>query len=153
MPATVHVQLDDALARREPPLVDTAGVRRLLQAAARAVLHREATVEAELSIALLDDAGIAALNQRYLAHDGPTDVISFPLYEEGEIVVGDIYIGAEQAARQAAHNGVSLEEELVRLAVHGVLHVLGYEHPEGDERTESEMWSVQEELVHRIVRG
>jgi probable rRNA maturation factor len=153
MPAKVHVQFDDVLSRRAPPFGDSAAIRRLLQVAARAVLHREHTVEAELSITLLDDDGIAALNRQYLAHDGPTDVIAFPLYEQGErTVVGDVYIGADQAARQAAGNAVPLAEELVRLTVHGVLHVLGHDHPAGDDRVDSEMWRLQEEIVQQVVR-
>ena len=153
MPARVRVQLDDALAARKPVLItDVTSTRRLLQAAARAVLQREATRQAELSITLLDDAGITSLNRQYLTHDGPTDVIAFPLYEEGEMVVGDVYIGAEQAARQASTNEVSFDEELVRLTVHGVLHVLGYDHPKGADRVQSDMWRVQEEIVHTVVR-
>jgi probable rRNA maturation factor len=152
MPATVHVQLDDVLTRREPPVADPTAIRRLLQEAARAVLRIEHTADAELSITLLDDDRIAALHRRYLARDGPTDVIAFPLYDEGETVVGDIYIGADEAARQAALHDVPVTEELVRLAVHGVLHVLGHEHPAGDERVGSPMWRLQEEIVQQVVR-
>src|SRR5687767_7286681 len=152
MPATVHVQLDDVLLGREPPFAEPAAIRRLLQVAAHAVLRRHHTTDAELSITLLDDAGIAALNRQYLAHEAPTDVIAFPLYQEGEPVVGDVYIGADQAARQAASNAVPLTEELVRLTVHGVLHVLGHDHPGGDERVESEMWRLQEEIVLQVAR-
>jgi probable rRNA maturation factor len=153
MAATVHVQLDDVLTGREPSFGDAAAIRRLLQLAARAALRRDQTGEAELSITLLDDDRIAALNRQYLAHDGPTDVISFPLYQAGETVVGDVYIGADQAARQAAANAVPLAEELVRLTVHGVLHVLGHDHPAGEERVDSEMWRLQEEIVQQVIRG
>jgi probable rRNA maturation factor len=153
MPATVHVQLADVLDRRQPAFGDSAAIRRLLRSAARAVLQRDRTVQAELSITLLDDARIAALNRQYLSRDGPTDVIAFPLYEPGEMVVGDVYIGADQAARQAVANDVPLAEELVRLTVHGVLHVLGHDHPAGDERADSAMWRLQEEIVQRVVRG
>jgi len=152
MPATVHVQLDDVLIERAPPFGEPAAIQRLLEVAARAVLQRNATTDAELSITLLDDAGITALNRQYLAHDVPTDVIAFPLYEEGEPVVGDVYIGADQAARQAASNAVPLTEELVRLTVHGVLHVLGHDHPAGAERVDSEMWRLQEEIVQQVAR-
>jgi probable rRNA maturation factor len=61
-----------------------------------------------------------------------------------------VYVGAEQAARQAAEAGVGVGEELVRLAVHGTLHVLGHEHPEGDGREESPMFALQEALVREI---
>ena len=113
----------------------------------RHVLAQEEVGDAEMSVAFLDDAGMSRLNQHYLSHSGPTDVISFPLHAEGERPLGDIYVGAEQAARQAAELGVPVEEELLRLAVHGTLHVLGYDHPEGAGREECEMYRRQEALL------
>jgi probable rRNA maturation factor len=106
---------------------------------------------AMFSITWLDDAGITRMNEEYLEHEGPTDVISFHLYEHDEVPVGDIYIGFEQAARQAAAFDTTLDEELMRLAVHGVLHVLGFEHPDGEARTDSDMWSLQEAIMAEIL--
>lgn len=125
----------------------------LLTRAAAAALDDAGAHEAELSLTLMDDAGIAELNERWLGHVGPTDVLSFPLHGEGETPAGDVYIGLEQAGRQAAELGVALEEELVRLAVHGTLHVLGHDHPEGEGRETSAMWRTQEELVARVLQG
>jgi probable rRNA maturation factor len=123
----------------------------LLARAARAVLSSGGVREAQLSIAVLDDRGIRALNREHLGHDRPTDVIAFPLWESGETVVGDVYVGVEQARRQADDEGVTLEEELVRLVVHGTLHVLGWDHSDvGVTRQDTPMWRRQEELV-RIV--
>ena len=121
----------------------------LLEAGIRAALDSSSVAEGEISLTLVDDARIRELNRRYLDRDRPTDVISFPLYEEGEPVVGDIYVGVDQARRQAVDHGVPLEEELLRLAVHGTLHALGHDHPEGDE--ESEMFRLQEELVDAVL--
>ena len=122
-----------------------------LEAAVRAVLAEEGIEVAEVSLALLDDEAIQALNRRHLGHDRPTDVIAFALWDEGEPVVGDVYIGVEEAARQAADAGVPREEELVRLAVHGTLHVLGWTHPDApDERPASPMYRHQEALVARL---
>jgi probable rRNA maturation factor len=123
-----------------------------VERAVRAVLRAEGAGAAELSVTLLDDAGIARLNEEYLHHEGPTDVISFPLPDPTGRVVGDIYIGRDQAARQAAELGADLREELLRLAVHGTLHVLGYEHPEGEGREESPMYRRQEELLAALLR-
>ena len=67
--------------------------------------------------------------------------------------MGDVYIGYEQAHRQAGELGFDPEEELVRLVVHGVLHVLGYDHPEGEDRTGSPMFERQEALVRAILEG
>ena len=119
--------------------------------AARAALSAEAVRTAEISITLLDDAEIASMNREFLSHDGPTDVISFPLYEEGEDPVGDIYVGYEQAVRQAQANDVEPREELARLAVHGVLHVLGHDHPAGARRLRSRMWQVQESIIAQVL--
>lgn len=113
-----------------------------------AALRDQGVAEAEVSVALLDDIRMQALNREYLGHDYPADVISFPLWEEGQSILGDIYIGVEQAARQGGEAGVTLEEELMRLAVHGTLHVLGLDHPEDpEERAGSEMYRVQERIV------
>ncbi len=130
--------------------LETAAVERTL----RLVLDREeAAPGARLSLALVGDAEIARLNQEYLGHSGPTDVISFPLHSGEQPPLGDIYVGAEQAARQAAEVGVPHAEELLRLAIHGALHVLGYDHPEGEERLQSRMYLRQEELLRDALRA
>lgn len=118
------------------------------RAAVEATLHDRGVEEAEVSVALLDDAAIRALNRDHLGHDRPTDVLSFALYGEGEPVLGDVYVGWEQAVRQAEPEGVDVLEEIARLAVHGTLHVLGHDHPEDAEaRTGSEMYRIQEAIV------
>lgn len=106
-----------------------------------------------LSVALVDDEDIRRLNREHLGHDRVTDVIAFPLWERGEPVVGDVYVGLEQARRQAAAEGVPFEEELVRLVVHGTLHVLGWDHPEeASERGGSPMYRLQERIVRVVVQ-
>jgi probable rRNA maturation factor len=123
-----------------------------IEAAVRHVLRAEAVAEAEISVALLGDGEIASMNEQFLSHEGPTDVISFALHEFREDPpLGDVYVGVEQAARQAAEYGVTPAEEVLRLAMHGTLHVLGYEHPDGADRTESEMFARQEELLRSFL--
>ena len=122
---------------------------------ARAALRAEQVRAALLSITVLGDRGIATINRRHLGHRGPTDVISFGFARptaDGPLV-GDVYIGLDAARRNAKAAGVTLREELVRLVVHGVLHVLGHDHPDGEERLESEMWTRQERLVRRLTKG
>lgn len=84
---------------------------------------------AELSIMLTDDAGIRELNRRYRAKDKPTDVLSFPMNDG--VVLGDIVISLPRAAAQAGEFGCTEAEELARLLVHGLLHLIGYEHVNG----------------------
>lgn len=131
----------------------TTSVKGLLRRAVRATLAAENVPDAEISVTLLDDAAIARLNEQYLSHAGPTDVLSFSLWSEGETPVGEVCIGFHHAVRQAAELGVPATEELVRLAVHGTLHVLGYSHPEGESRMESMMWALQERIVSEVVSG
>lgn len=125
----------------------------LIEAGVRAALSRRGVGRAEVSVALLDDASIQRMNRDHLSHDRPTDVISFGLWETGApVVVGDIYIGWEEAGRQAEAHGVAFEEELVRLAVHGTLHVTGMDHPEVQaERPASEMYRLQESIVAALL--
>lgn len=124
-----------------------------VEAAVRHVLRAEGVRAAEVSVALVGDGEITGLNADYLSHEGPTDVIAFALHEEGDPPLGDVYVGVEQALRQAAEYGATPAEEVLRLAVHGTLHVLGYDHPEGADRTGSEMFVRQEELLKSFLAG
>jgi probable rRNA maturation factor len=116
---------------------------------ARWVLRKENVREAELSVTFLDARAMASLNRRHLGHSGPTDVIAFEFARThpNAPLAGDIYICPEVARGNAATHGTGVREELARLVVHGTLHVLGHEHPEGPERATSPMWQRQEELL------
>ncbi len=122
----------------------------LLDAAVRLTLAAEGHDTAEISITLLDDDEIRRLNAEYLGKDVPTDVLAFALGDE-KTPLGDVYVGAAQARRQADALGVPVTEELVRLVVHGTLHALGHDHPEGDERENSPMFVRQEGLVRQVL--
>jgi len=111
---------------------------------------------AELSMVLLDTAAMADLHMRWMDLPGPTDVMSFPMdelepggrpdaLEPGPSMLGDIVLCPEFAAGQADAAGHSLGQELALLTVHGVLHLLGYDHAEPDE--EKEMFALQRELL------
>jgi probable rRNA maturation factor len=133
-------------------LVDGAlpDLERRLAGAAAATLEATGSAAGALSLTLVDDVRIAGLNQQYLGRPGTTDVLAFALHHPGEDAVGDIYIGYEQALRQAEELGIPPHEELDRLAVHGTLHVLGFDHPEGEERRDCEMWRIQERVLEQL---
>ena len=115
---------------------------------------------AELSMVLLDTAAMADLHMRWMDLPGPTDVMSFPMDElepggrpdapePGPSMLGDIVLCPQFAADQAAKVGHTLGQELALLTVHGVLHLLGYDHAEPDE--EKEMFALQRQLLEEWV--
>lgn len=114
------------------------------------VLVSQKVTHALVSITLLTPRRMAALNRKHLGHEGATDVITFGFRDPHGAVIGDVYICPALAAVNAKHFGVALREELLRLTVHATLHVLGYEHPEGEARITSRMWKLQERLLGRI---
>lgn len=121
-----------------------------LRSAISLVLRDSGIIDGEISLTLLDDSAIRELNRTHLGKDAPTDVLSFALYEGQEPVVGDVYVGYEQAAIQAAEAGISVAEELARLAIHGTLHILGHDHPDTS-RYSSEMFVLQERMVQKLL--
>lgn len=118
----------------------------VVERAARATLMDRGTAEGALSITLADDAAMTAMNRQWKGREEPTDVLAFALHGEDEPLVGDVYVGVERAVEQAADHGEPLRRELARLAIHGTLHTLGWEHPEED-RESSEMWEHQERIL------
>jgi probable rRNA maturation factor len=125
-----------------------------LAEAARVTLRAEKVRHALISVTMVTGPRIAAINAKHLGRRGATDVISFGFARErGGPVVADIYIAPAVARANARRNGVGVREECVRLVVHGVLHALGYDHPDGDARLRSPMWQRQEELVRRAMRA
>lgn len=123
-----------------------------VRATARAVLSAERVGTALISIAFVSARAIARLNRTHLGVDDPTDVIAFAFQRtgRGSPLIGDIYIAPAVARAHAKRYGVPPREEAVRLVVHGVLHVLGRDHPEGAARFKSPMWRRQERLVRRL---
>lgn len=115
------------------------------------VLHAEKASAALLSITLLTRRRMAAMHREHLGHTGATDVISFGFRDPEGAVIGDVYICPEVAAANAKAHGVSVREEILRLVVHGTLHVLGHDHPEGEARMRSPMWKKQERHLARVL--
>jgi probable rRNA maturation factor len=103
-----------------------------------------------ISVTFLGRDAMRRLNAQHKGRDEPTDVITFALRDPAGEVVGDVYVCPWVAAREARSRGIPLREELVRLVVHGTLHALGREHPEGAGRTRSAMWRRQERYVEAL---
>lgn len=127
----------------EVPQEDVDAVRRAVLTVGRLY----GALDAEVSVTLTNDAHIHALNRDYRGVDRPTDVLSFALTESeepeifdapGGVVLGDLVISLERAAAQAEEYGHSFLRELSFLTVHGMLHLLGYDHIEEEERLEME---------------
>ena len=123
----------------------------LMRVADRVLAWERAPAGSHIDITLLSAAAMRRANRRATGRRGLTDVIAYALPQPDGRMLGDVYI-CPSAAAAAARNGVALNDELVRLAVHGTLHVLGYDHPEGPGRTRSRMWQLQERYVTRLLR-
>jgi probable rRNA maturation factor len=129
-------------------------VSRLARAARRVLAWEGAAARIELT--LLDAPAMRRLNRRATGRRGLTDVLAFALPQPDGRLVGDVYLcpaAARRWVRGEARDGgrAALEEELLRLAVHGTLHVLGYDHPDGAGRTRSAMWRRQERYLRRLL--
>jgi probable rRNA maturation factor len=99
-----------------------------MREAARTVLEGEDVGDAEVSLAFVDDATIHRLNKRYLDHDEPTDVLTFPLSEPGSRKLsGELVIGAEVAKRESEEAGHDVQAELGLYVIHGLLHLCGFD--------------------------
>lgn len=115
--------------------------------ARRVLAWERAPRTSHVDITLLSGAGMRQLNRRATGRRGLTDVIAYSLPQPDGSLLGDIYICPEAAAQANA----DMSEELVRLTVHGTLHVLGYDHPDGTGRMRSAMWRRQERYVQRLL--
>jgi probable rRNA maturation factor len=125
----------------------------LLQRAAQETLRQAgAPSDAELTIVISDDEQLQALNRQFLGIDAPTDVLSFPSADTdpdtGGVYLGDILISYPQAMEQADTGGHTILEELQLLVVHGVLHLLGYDHAE--EADQEKMWVIQAAILQSL---
>lgn len=138
--------------RQKRILLNLKKVRRATQR----ILTELGLLDAELSLLLVDDARIQDLNRRYLNRDKPTNVLAFPM-REGEFstlhpqLLGDLVISVETAKRQSNRFGLDEMEMVILLMIHGVLHLIGYEH-EGTKKGAREMTLKQKELFRHAIQ-
>lgn len=140
-------------------------IQKLIEKAVKLCVKKEGfPYSCEASITLTDNESIKELNREHRSIDEPTDVLSFPLIEyvngepqiqpgdidpdSGQVFLGDIIISVEKAFEQAQSYGHSAERELTFLAVHGILHLLGYDHE--TENEEKHMFSLQEDILNEM---
>jgi probable rRNA maturation factor len=133
----------------DPAILQKANLERAAQEALR---FTSTSLDSGLTILLTDDAQLRQLNRQFLGIDEPTDVLSFPAGhldpDTNTTYLGDIILSYPRAADQAAAAGHPVEEELRLLVVHGVLHLLGYDHAEPEDQTE--MWEAQDRILKLI---
>ena len=149
----VQVQIAPGLTDRVAPALLS---QERLQAVVEAALRQEDRT-GELALVITDDQGIQELNRDFLGHDAPTDVLSFGTREDsGPFVtapeaggyLGDVIVSLPRATAQAAEMGHPLQQELDLLIVHGVLHLLGYDH--ASEEDKAHMWSRQDAILEEV---
>ncbi|HUQ19506.1 MAG TPA: rRNA maturation RNase YbeY [Gemmatimonadaceae bacterium] len=140
--SSVHVDVSFTVKRKE---ISERTVRDLVARTLKAERVRDGLI----SVAFVGEPTISKMNREFLSHAGSTDVISFGFRrtDNKSPVIGDIYICPQVARRNAREAGVAIKEELARLVVHGTLHVLGYDHPDADDRAKSKMWKRQERIL------
>jgi probable rRNA maturation factor len=124
---------------------------------ARDILNALDCHDVQLSILITDDMEITALNKQYLGRTGPTNVIAFPM-REGEFsdiapeLLGDVVISIETTEKEAKESGIKFETRFNELLIHGILHLLGYDH-EHDEQQAREMEEKSRGLLFLIQKG
>lgn len=127
-----------------------------IEAKAQAVLGALDCHDGELSILIVDDHRIAELNQTYLNHSGPTNVISFAM-QEGEFgdinphLLGDVVISADTCDREARDAGIPFEDRFDQLLIHGILHIFGYDHVNSEK--EAEKMEAKSDALLTAIKG
>lgn len=130
---------------------------RLARLARHVLAHQRVPEDMEVSLLLVDEDTIAALNAAHLHHEGPTDVLAFPIDEPGEApegapaVLGDVVLCPAYVRAQATEHGRSLDDELAMLTVHGLLHLLGMDHDEP--AAQRAMFGLTDDLLASFAAG
>ena len=129
----------------DPPSISSEEIANLI---GHIIQEESPGLNGEIRFIFVDDDHIQNLNQKYLSHDSPTDVISFALESNGNLLDGEVYISVERASEQAQEYQTDLEGEISRLAIHGTLHLLGYD--DDTENGRREMREKEDTYLHRL---
>ncbi len=141
----IEVQVDQG--------ISYTGVNQLQYATEAALAYFDLKGMASVTILLTSDDRLRELNKQFLGHDENTDVLSFPAGEpmpglEKNNYLGDIAISIPAVKRQAAAGGHSMDDELKLLVIHAILHLMGYDHANAEEK--KEMWALQDQILTHI---
>ncbi len=124
----------------------------VIKAAETALQNQGVSLQADLSVVITGDQKLKKLNTKFRGEEHTTDVLSFPSGEfsdgKGHGYLGDVVISLPRARAQAKASGHSLHEELQLLTAHGILHLLGHDH--GDAQEKGRMWAAQDEILNRL---
>ena len=135
-----------------PEFEDQVNGEDILKAANATLEHQQVEKGNSFSVVIEGDEKLKDLNNQFREIDAPTDVLSFPSDEfdpdSGETYIGDIIISYPRAKKQAEDGGHTCMEEIQLLTIHGILHLLGYDHLEPEEK--DEMWKLQTEILDRL---
>ena len=141
----IHLQFSESI----PPALQPSVLERVALETLSAIPEPE---KADLTIVLTDDNQIHQLNRDFLAVDAPTDVLAFPADyidpDTNASYLGDVIISYERAVVQAQAGGHLLEHEIELLVVHGILHLLGHDHADPEEK--AKMWEAQSTVLRRL---
>lgn len=142
---TVHLQIADQFN-------NLFNESQIINSAISTLKHEGISADSDITILVDDDQRIQILNREYLAIDAPTDVLAFPAGftdpDTGQMNLGDIIISYPQAKSNAEKRGHPVESEIQLLVVHGILHLLGYDHLDQDDK--DNMWSVQSQVLSQL---
>jgi probable rRNA maturation factor len=124
----------------------------------RKILEILGTDDRELSLMFVDDEGIRTINRDYLRRNRPTNVIAFSLSEGtfGDVnpgMLGDVVVSVETAGREAQEAGIPVEDAILNLVIHGILHLAGYDHEGTGRRSRARLMSAVQEVLFFEVRG
>lgn len=144
----IHLQIDEGLVLPVP-------AKLLKKAALDTMQHEGRPVRADLTLVISDDATLQRLNLEFMGIDAPTDVLSFPADfvdpDTQRWYLGDVIISLPRAQAQAPENGQSVQDELLLLTVHGVLHLLGHDHAGLEDK--ERMWAAQADVLSHLPRS
>ncbi len=126
------------------PIIDTEQISNWLLS----VIELEKCISGDINFIFCSDPYLLSINQQYLKHDYFTDIITFD-YSESNIVSGDVYISLERVSENAIEFSKSFSNELSRILVHGVLHLIGYE--DSDENKRKDMSKLEDKYLNRLI--